>query len=84
MPGPLHANSAEAVPRRLHCLGALAGLDYRTVALHTVTAFERIIHLERQGGRRRIEGVYSLHVEGARRAVAGAEDSPLIRSPVEG
>jgi len=60
----LHANSAEAVPRRLIALGALAGLDYRTVALHTVTAFERIIHLEQQGGRRRIEGVYSLHVEG--------------------
>lgn len=60
----LHANSAEAVPRRLIALGALAGLDYRTVALHTVTAFERIIHLEQKGGRRRIEGVYSLHVEG--------------------
>ena len=60
----LHANSAEAVPRRLIALGALAGLDYRTVALHTVTAFERIIHLEQQDGRRRIEGVYGLHVEG--------------------
>lgn len=60
----LHANSAEAVPRRLIALGALAGLDYRTVALHTVTAFERIIHLEQQDGCRRIEGVYSLHVEG--------------------
>ena len=63
----LHANSAQAVPLRLCALGALAGLDSRTVALHTVTAFERIIHLEHRDGCRRIEGVYSLHptVEGS-------------------
>ena len=63
----LHANSAQAVPLRLCALGALAGLDSRTVALHTATAFERIIHLEHRDGRRRIEGVYSLHptVEGS-------------------
>ena len=57
----LHANSAQAVPLRLCALGALAGLDSRTVALHTATAFERIIHLEHRGGRRRIESIYSLH-----------------------
>ncbi len=57
----LHANSAQAVPLRLCALGALAGLDSRTVALHTATAFERIIHLEHRDGRRRIEGIYSLH-----------------------
>ena len=56
----LHANSAQAVPLRLCALGALAGLDSRTVALHTATAFERIIHLEHRDGRRRIEGIYSL------------------------
>ena len=63
----LHANSAQAVSLRLCALGALAGLDSRTVALHTVTAFERIIHLEHRDGCRRIEGVYSLHptVEGS-------------------
>ena len=63
----LHANSAQAVPLRLCALGALAGLDSRTVALHTATAFECIIHLEHRDGCRRIEGVYSLHptVEGS-------------------
>ena len=63
----LHANSAQAVPLRLCALGALAGLDSRTVALHTATAFERIIHLEHRDGCRRIEGIYSLHptVEGS-------------------
>ena len=65
----LHANSAQAVPLRLCALGALAGLDSRTVALHTATAFERIIHLEHRDGRRRIEGIYSLHP-----AVAGSEE----------
>ena len=70
----LHANSAQAVPLRLCALGALAGLDSRTVALHTVTAFERIIHLEHRDGCRRIEGVYSLHP-----AVEGNEEYLQVR-----
>ena len=70
----LHANSAQAVPLRLFALGALAGLDSRTVALHTATAFERIIHLEHRDGRRRIEGIYSLHP-----AVEGNEEYLQVR-----
>ena len=70
----LHANSAQAVPLRLCALGALAGLDSRTVALHTVTAFERIIHLEHRDGRRRIEGIYSLHP-----ATQGSEEYLQVR-----
>ena len=70
----LHANSAQAVPLRLCALGALAGLDSRTVALHTATAFERIIHLEHRDGCRRIEGVYSLHP-----AVEGSEEYLQVR-----
>ena len=70
----LHANSAQAVPLRLCALGALAGLDSRTVALHTATAFERIIHLEHRDGSRRIEGVYSLHP-----AVEGSEEYLQVR-----
>lgn len=70
----LHANSAQAVPLRLCALGALAGLDSRTVDLHTATAFERIIHLEHRDGRRRIEGVYSLHP-----AVEGNEEYLQVR-----
>ena len=56
----LHANSAFAVPHRLAALGALAGLDERTVALHASTAFDRIIHLEQVQGVRRIAGIYRL------------------------
>ena len=56
----LHANSAFAVPHRLAALGALAGLDERTVALHASTAFDRIIHLEQMQGVRRIAGIYRL------------------------
>lgn len=70
----LHANSAQAVPLRLCALGALAGLDSRTVALHTATAFECIIHLEHRDGRRRIEGIYSLHP-----AVEGSEEYLQVR-----
>ncbi len=70
----LHANSAQAVSLRLCALGALAGLDSRTVALHTVTAFERIIHLEHRDGCRRIEGIYSLHP-----ATQGSEEYLQVR-----
>ena len=70
----LHANSAQAVPLRLCALGALAGLDSRTVALHTATAFERIIHLEHRDGRRRIEGIYSLQP-----ATQGSEEYLQVR-----
>ena len=70
----LHANSAQAVSLRLCALGALAGLDSRTVALHTATAFERIIHLEHRDGRRRIEGIYSLHP-----ATQGSEEYLQVR-----
>lgn len=70
----LHANSAQAVPLRLCALGALAGLDSRTVALHTATAFERIIHLEHRDGCRRIEGIYSLHP-----ATQGSEEYLQVR-----
>lgn len=70
----LHANSAQAVHLRLCALGALAGLDSRTVALHTATAFERIIHLEHRDGRRRIEGIYSLHP-----ATQGSEEYLQVR-----
>lgn len=56
----LHANSAFAVPHRLAALGALAGLDERTVALHASTAFDRIIHLEQVQGVRRVAGIYRL------------------------
>ena len=70
----LHANSAQAVPLRLCALGALAGLDSRTVALHTATAFERIIHLEHRDGPRRIEGIYSLHP-----ATQGSEEYLQVR-----
>lgn len=70
----LHANSAQAVPLRLCALGALAGLDSRTVALHTATAFERIIHLEHRDGRRRIEGIYGLYP-----ATQGSEEYLQVR-----
>ena len=59
----LHANSARAVPMRLAALGALAGLDARTVALHAATAFDRIIHLQKDGPTRRVEGIYELALE---------------------
>lgn len=65
----LHANSAQAVPLRLAALGALAGLDAHTVHLHAATAFERIIHLRKDGAARRIEGIYELFLDGKELAV---------------
>ena len=49
-----------AVPHRLAALGALAGLDERTVACTLLPHLTAIIHLEQVQGVRRIAGIYRL------------------------
>ena len=51
--GTLHANTAQDVPARLEALGALGGLDARALATQAASALDLIIHLERDGARRR-------------------------------
>lgn len=54
--GTLHANSLADVPARMEALGALAGLGEIAVARQTISAFGLIVHIEREGDRRRIGG----------------------------
>jgi pilus assembly protein CpaF len=56
--GTLHANSLRDVPARLEALGALAGLDDRSLARQVVGAIELVVHLERGAdGVRRVAGL---------------------------
>jgi pilus assembly protein CpaF len=55
--GTLHANSLADVPSRLEALGALAGMSAAAVARQTVSAINLVLHLERQGGTRRLAQV---------------------------
>ncbi len=51
--GTLHANSLADVPARLEALGSLAGMSVDAVARQSVSAFDAVIHVERDaaGGR---------------------------------
>ncbi|WP_338080928.1 TadA family conjugal transfer-associated ATPase [Cryobacterium roopkundense] len=52
--GTLHANSLADVGARLEALGALARMSPEAVARQTVSAIGLVLHLERQGGVRRL------------------------------
>jgi pilus assembly protein CpaF len=50
----LHANGLHDVPARLLGLGALAHLSAEATALHAAAAFDVVVHVERDKGRRRV------------------------------
>ncbi|MET0975046.1 MAG: TadA family conjugal transfer-associated ATPase [Leifsonia sp.] len=61
--GTLHANSLADVPARLEALGALAGMTEAAVARQTVSAIDRVVHLERVHGVRRVATVGRFHLD---------------------
>jgi pilus assembly protein CpaF len=52
--GTLHANSLDDVPARLEALGALAGMSPTALARQAVSAIGLVLHIEREGGTRRL------------------------------
>jgi pilus assembly protein CpaF len=71
--GTLHANSLADVPARLEALGVLAGWGADALARQAVSAFDAVLHLERDDtGRRRIVEVGSLGLSSRGRLVAEA------------
>jgi pilus assembly protein CpaF len=53
--GTLHANSLADVPARLEALGSLAGMTVDAVARQSVSAFDAVLHVERDvSGSRRL------------------------------
>lgn len=61
----LHANSVEDTPRRVHALGALAGMSDSAVSRQLAGALQVVLHLERESGERRLAaiGVMESHGE---------------------
>lgn len=72
--GTLHANSLDDVPARLEALGALAGLDAAALARQVVSAFDAVIHVERDSrGVRRLVAIGELVLDAERVAVRAWE-----------
>ncbi|PVW02334.1 secretion protein [Microbacterium sp. Gd 4-13] len=70
--GTLHANGLNDVPARLEALGALAGLDDRSLARQVVSAIGCIVHLARDpDGARRVVGAARPVLRDDRLAVEG-------------
>ena len=53
----VHANRAADVPARLEALAALAGMGRASVAAQASSAIDAVLHLRRDGGRRRLTEV---------------------------
>ncbi|MET0862228.1 MAG: TadA family conjugal transfer-associated ATPase [Microbacterium sp.] len=62
--GTLHANSLRDVPARIEALGALAGMTPDAVARQTVSAIGLVLHLEREGGMRRLAQLGRFELDG--------------------
>jgi pilus assembly protein CpaF len=82
----VHANAAADVPARLTALGALAGMAASTVSAQAVSALDAVVHLRREGSRRRLAEVAVLAVDAADRLVsrlAAVADGPrdLVPGP---
>jgi pilus assembly protein CpaF len=82
--GTVHANTAETVPARLEALAALGGLGREAAHSQIAAAVRAVVHVARDGGRRRVGGVAVL-TRGAdgfvetRRALEVTADGRLLR-----
>jgi pilus assembly protein CpaF len=66
--GTVHSTSAHGVGARLEALGALAGLSPDALRRQARAAIDLVVHLERRGGTRRVQGIGTL---------GGERDGPL-------
>jgi pilus assembly protein CpaF len=83
--GTVHANASADLPARLEALGALAGLDRAAVAAQAGSALEVVVHMRRQGGRRRVTEIAAvLAGRGGLQvvpALAADPDGSAVRGP---
>lgn len=80
----LHADGVERVPVRLAALGLLAGLPGGAVAMLAQDAFDVVLHLERDGGRRYLSQIGCLDVEDGRLVGRACAVWPGAGVPVPG
>ncbi|PSL38680.1 pilus assembly protein CpaF [Labedella gwakjiensis] len=71
--GTLHANSLDDVPARLEALGALAGMSTAALARQAVSGIGLVLHVEREGGVRRVAAVGRLALADDARLVVRRE-----------
>lgn len=85
--GTVHANSAQDVPARLVSLGAMAGVGPEAIRAQVAGAFQVVLHVRREGGRRILADIAVLTTvgDGAVRAVSAvlsgrptADGGPLL------
>lgn len=62
--GTLHANSAADVPARLEALAALGGMSREALHAQVAAALNVVVHVRREGGRRRVAEVNAFEVDG--------------------
>jgi pilus assembly protein CpaF len=66
--GTVHANSLADVPARLEALGSLAGMSADAVARQAFSAFDAVLHVEREpGGRRRLAALGGFELDSRNR-----------------
>jgi pilus assembly protein CpaF len=79
----VHANAVAEVPARLEALGSAAGMSHAAVAAQAAAAFEAVLHVRRDGGRRYLAelGVMERSGSGAlvvRRAALWGENGAVV------
>ena len=83
----VHANAATDVPARLEALGALAGLSREALAAQAASALHAVVHLRRDGGRRRVAEIATVARDPergtlvVRTALAAAPDGGVTSGP---
>lgn len=83
----VHANAATDVPARLEALGALAGLSREALAAQAASALHAVVHLRRDGGRRRVAEIATVARDPARgtlvvrTALAAGPDGAVTTGP---
>lgn len=77
--GTVHANSAADVPARLEALGLGAGVDRDGLHALAASGIDAIAHIQRDGGRRVVDGLHEVIAQDGRIRVRRTHDRAGLR-----